>query len=90
MSVKKNTNKKITTEKDALYALKLVIFFILGCLWIQVGGEGGVPLPIGLIFGLVLTTHEHFIIDRKIEYLVLLIAAILSFIEPIGFVLNIG
>ena len=87
----KNTSKKVkVSEKDALYALKLVVFFVLGCLWIQVGGAGGVPIPVGLIFGLVLTTHEHFVIDRKIEYVVLLIAAILSFVEPIGFVLNIG
>jgi hypothetical protein len=90
MSAKNNHKKNQSTDKDLLYALKIVIFFILGCLWIQVGGEGGVPIPIGLIFGLVLTTHEHFIIDRKIEYLVLLIAAVLSFVEPIGFVLNIG
>lgn len=90
MTTKKHSEKAKTTDKNALYALKLVIFFILGCLWIQVGGENGVPLPIGLIFGLVLTTHEHFIVDRKIEYLVLFIAAILSFIEPIGFVLNVG
>lgn len=82
--------KSSKTEKDGLFLLKIVLYFVLGCLWVQVGGANGVPIPVGLIFGLLLTTHEHFIIDRKIEYAVLLIAAILSFIEPIGFVLNIG
>jgi hypothetical protein len=86
----KNRKKSKETEKDSVYILKLVIYFILGCLWIQTGGEGGIPIPVGLIFGLLLTLHEHFILDRKIEYAVLIIAAVLSFIEPVGFVLNIG
>jgi hypothetical protein len=77
-------------EKDGVYVLKLILFFVLGCLWIQLGGDGGVPIPVGLVFGIALTLHEHFIVDRKIEYLVLIIATVLSFIEPIGFVLNIG
>lgn len=89
MAKAKNVNKP-KVEKDSIYVLKLIIFFIVGCLWIQVGGEGGVPIPVGLGLGLLLTAHEHFVIDRKIEYFVLIIATILSFIEPIGFVLNIG
>ena len=87
---RKVNKSKSKTEKDSVYVLKLILFFVLGCLWIQIGGDGGVPIPVGLIFGLVLTTHEHFTIDRKIEYLVLIIATVLSFIQPIGFVLNLG
>jgi hypothetical protein len=85
-----NKKTKNGNNLDTLYLLKIIVYFVLGCLWIQVGGPNGVPIPVGLVLGLVLTTHEHFAIDRKIEYLVLIIATILSFIEPIGFVLNIG
>ncbi len=81
---------KEAPEKDSVYFLKLVVFFILGCLWIRLGSGEGVPIPVGLIFGVLLASHEHFQVDRKIEYLVLLVATILSFIAPIGFVLSIG
>ena len=77
-------------EQDSIYFLKLVLFFLLGCLWVRLGSGEGIPIPVGLIFGVLLASHEHFQIDKKIEYAVLLIATILSFIAPIGFVLNIG
>jgi hypothetical protein len=57
-------------------------------MWLQIG-DSGIAMPVGLLFGLVLVSHDHFKIDRKIEYAVLLFAAILSFIAPIGFVLSI-
>lgn len=82
--------KSEPVERDSVYMLKLILFFILGCLWLQIGGENGVPVPVGLLFGIFLAMHEHFQIDRKIEYAILLVAAILSFIAPIGFVLNLG
>lgn len=93
MAKTKHVNKKATntkTEQDGVYFLKLVLFFIVGCLWIHIGKGDGVSLPVGLILGLLLASHEHFQIDRKVEYAVLLIATILSFIAPIGFVLTIG
>lgn len=81
-------NKK--TEQDSVYFLKLVLYFLLGCMWIKVGAQNSVVLPIGLVFGLVLASHDHFKIDRKVEVAILLIATILSFALPIGFVLNIS
>jgi len=90
--VNKRTGAKVKpdpTEKDSVYFLKLVLFFLLGCLWLQFG-NGSVPIPVGLLFGLILTSHEHFQIDRKVEYAILLIATILSFVAPVGFILNIG
>jgi hypothetical protein len=35
-------------------------------------------LPIGLILGIIFSAHDHFRIDRKIEYAVLLVAALLG------------
>jgi hypothetical protein len=86
----KKKQQKQAVEPDSVYFLKLVLYFILGCLWVQIGGEDGFALPIGLIIGIIFATHDHFQIDRKIEIAVLLIATILSFVAPIGFVLNVG
>lgn len=81
---------KQPVEKDGVYFLKLVLFFVLGCMWLRFGGMNGTPAPIGLMFGILFASHDHFQIDRKIEYAILLVATILSFIAPIGFVLDIG
>ncbi len=88
--IQNKKKQRQTVEPDSVYFLKLVLYFLLGCLWIHVGGENGVSLPIGLIIGILFASHDHFQIDRKIEIAVLLIATILSFIAPIGFILNIG
>jgi hypothetical protein len=77
---------KNAPEKDSVYFLKIVLFFILGCLWIRLQGA---PIPVGLVFGIILAMHDHFKIDRKIEYALLVVAAIISFVSPIGFVLDI-
>jgi len=95
MTAKKTTRtkQKLSTqapEKDGVYFLKLVLFFVVGCLWVRLISLGDIPLPVGLFFGLFLANHEHFQIDKKIEYAVLLVATVLSFIAPIGFVLSIG
>lgn len=83
---KHKSNTKDNSEPDGVFLLKIVLYFILGCLWIQVGDEN-IAIPIGLILGLIFSSHEHFSIDKKIEYTVLFIACILSFVLPIGFVL---
>lgn len=90
MPKNKKLVKKEPAERDSVYFLKLVLYFVLGCLWISAGGDNGLPIPIGLIFGVILASRDHFTIDRKIEFVVLLFAVILSYIAPIGFVLNIG
>lgn len=73
-------------EKDSVYFLKLVLFFILGSLWVQFGDSNGLAIPVGLIFGVLLANHDHFAVDKKIEYAVLLVATILSYAVPVGFV----
>ncbi len=87
MPRKKNT---LPEMKDGGYFLKLVLYMVLGSLWIKVSDNQSwqIPIPAGLIIGLVLTTHEHFKIDRKIEYAVLLIAAFIGFWAPIGIYIN--
>lgn len=84
-------NNKKTKTTDSTYFLKLVVLLILGSLWIKAsnGENWQLPIPIGLIIGLVIVTHEHFKIDRKIEYAVLLMAMLIGFWAPIGLFISI-
>ena len=77
----KSKNKQI----DSTYFLKLVLFLILGSLWLRIDTGGHViPLPFGLVIGLVFASHEHFQLDRKIEYAVLLMAMFVGLWLPLG------
>ncbi|MEO5627652.1 MAG: hypothetical protein ABIQ89_02080 [Candidatus Saccharimonadales bacterium] len=70
---------------DSTYFLKLVMYLILGSLWLRIDtGSHIIPLPVGLVIGLVFATHEHFRLDRKIEYAVLLMAMFVGLWLPIG------
>ncbi|MCA9337202.1 hypothetical protein KC951_00655 [Candidatus Saccharibacteria bacterium] len=82
----KTKQKRVKPEKDSTYFLKLVLLLILGSMWLKVtdGQTWQIPIPVGLILGLLLVMHEHFRIDRKIEYAILLVAALVGFWLPIG------
>ena len=74
-------------ESDSTYILKLVIYLILGAQWLRIENlsEGwSFPLPLGLLLGLWVASHDHFQIDRKIEYALLLVSAFIAFWLPIG------
>lgn len=79
-------NKSVPQELDSVYVLKLVLYLIIGCLWLRIttGEANQIPLPVGLIIGLLFASHEHFQIDRKIEYGVLLMSMFVGFWLPIG------
>ncbi|MBI3984221.1 hypothetical protein HY346_02885 [Candidatus Microgenomates bacterium] len=83
---------KRKTEPDSVYFLKIVMFFILGAIWLKAQKFDFIPgvnaLPVGLLIGLLFARHDHFMIDRKIEYVVLLAGAFLSYIAPIGVVVQ--
>ncbi|HAC56551.1 TPA: hypothetical protein DCF80_03535 [Candidatus Saccharibacteria bacterium] len=80
--------KKPTAESDSAYFLKIVLYIVLGSLWIkfttpiQIGEFQLFGLPIGLVLGLIFASHDHFQVDRKIEYAILVIVAMVSFIIP--------
>lgn len=85
------TNKPASATFDGVYLLKLVLYVILGSLWVKLAGSptsSGVPLPVGFIVGLIFTSHEHFRIDRKVEYAVLVVAALVGLIAPYGIFIN--
>jgi hypothetical protein len=62
------------------------MYLIIGSLWIKVStGDGGqLPLPVGFLIGIMFAMHDHFKIDRKIEYALLLVAMFVGFWLPIG------
>jgi hypothetical protein len=68
----------VQTEYDSVYFLKILLYLILGSVWGLFGGHR--ELPIGLLLGLAMVQHESLQIDRKIEYAVLLIAAVLGLV----------
>jgi hypothetical protein len=88
MAQTKKTSKKLVQRQsnDGAYLLKMVMYLIVGCqwLWFQPSGGQQVPIPIGLLVGLLFAMHEHFQIDRKIEYAVLLVATLAGFVAQIG------
>jgi len=86
--VKTKKNKRLAPkpqELDSVYILKLVLYLILGAQWIRIT-KGGTqfPIPVGLVIGLIFASHDHFQIDRKVEYALLLAATFVAFWLPLG------
>ena len=80
-----STIKRPAVESDGSYFLKLVLYVIVGSQWVWfTADETQIPLPIGFVVGLLFASHDHFQIDRKIEYAILLIAALVAFWTQIG------
>lgn len=82
----KTSKKSVPQELDSVYFVKLVLYLILGSLWLKIthGESLQIPIPLGMIVGLFYASHEHFQIDRKIEYAVLLVAMLVGFWAPFG------
>ena len=79
------SSRVVFKQDDNIYFLKLVLYLILGSIWIRItSGSITIPIPVGLIAGLFFARTEKFAIDRKIEYAILLIATFVSFWLPIG------
>jgi len=78
------------TELDSVYVLKLVMYMIIGTLWLRIGRADGsdIPIPVGFVIGLLFAVHDHFKIDRKIEYAVLLVAMLVGFWSQIGLLIT--
>lgn len=75
----------IAQEADSIYILKLVLYLILGSQWLRITkGSMTIPLPLGLIVGLLFARTERFSLDRKIQYAILLLAMFIGFWLPIG------
>lgn len=71
---KKNSPKRNKPELDSVYFLKVLLYFVLGLIWVKYNGI--VIFPLGLAIGLIFVHTDHFAIDRKVEYAILLISAL--------------
>jgi hypothetical protein len=85
-TVKRVVNTTGSKDLDGVYLLKLTLYVILGSMWIKISNQHGLslPIPVGFIIGLVFASHEHFRIDRKIEYATLLVAMLVGYFAPYG------
>jgi hypothetical protein len=87
------TKKQSNSEPDSVYFLKLVLYVVLGSFWLkfasplQIGDFLLHGFPLGLIIGLIFASHDHFKVDRKIEYAILILVTIVTFFLPAGIVL---
>lgn len=86
MLVAKVKTKSKAKELDGPYFLKMVIYLILGMLWLKVYSANGlrIPIAIGLIGGVFFARRDRYQIDRKIEYAVLLMAMLVGYFTPYG------
>lgn len=82
----KAKQKVAQNELDAIYFLKLVVYLLLGSLWLKItdGQTTQIPIPIGFMIGLVFASHDHIQLDRKVGYAVLLVAMLVGFWAPFG------
>jgi hypothetical protein len=81
-------------ESDSTYFLKLVVYVLLGTLWLKLAEPVvwlGIPIggiPVGLLIGLLLVRKfEKLQADRKIWYAILLVVTIISHFVPAGIVI---
>lgn len=94
MPIKQKTRKKITnSESDSTYFLKLVLYIVFGTLWLKFATPLTLGIfqlngiPVGLLLGLLFASHDHFQVDRKIEYAILIIMTIVTYFLPAGIVI---
>jgi len=87
---KSRANSKSTQNWDGVFLLKMVLYLILGSMWVKLshGNSLHIPLPVGFVAGLLFATHEHFQIDRKLEYTMLLAAMLIGYVAPLGLFIN--
>lgn len=92
---KAKTKRKVVKnphELDGVYFLKIVLYLIIGAQWVYFVDPAltkQIPIPLGLIVGCLFAMHDHFQIDRKIEFAILLIASFIGFWTQTGVLITI-
>ena len=83
---KRKSTKVASQNADSWFIYKIVAYMVAGSIWIRYYPSSGVqlPLPLGAIIAVVVASHEKFQIDRKLEYVVLILAMFIGFWLPIG------
>jgi len=80
--------KPIQNEAMSTRVLKVILYIVLGTIWLKFRPaiNGMIDLPLGLALGAIFASQDHFAIDRRIEYGVLIVATIVSYWLPVGIV----
>ena len=89
--VKNKRKQKIVHELDGVYILKIVMYLVVGSQWVRLVDPAltqQIPIPFGLLLGGFFAMHEHFKIDRKIEFAILLMASFMGFWSQNGIVIE--
>jgi hypothetical protein len=84
---KSKTLARQPRELDGVYILKIVLYLVIGAQWVRLTDPAltkQVPLPFGLVVGGLFAMHDHFQIDRKIEFAILLIACFIGYWSQSG------
>lgn len=84
--------RKLTKNQqlDTTYILKITMYLVLGSQWLYVvyDPSAQLPVPFGALVALMFARHEHFQIDRKIEYAIILLSMFVAFWLPMGITLS--
>lgn len=89
---KRAVRAKAVQELDGIYVLKIVMYLIVGSQWVRLTDPDmtkQIPLPLGLLIGAVFAAHDHFQIDRKIEFAIILLACFVGFWSQMGLFISI-
>lgn len=65
-----------SNETDGQYLLKVLLYLVLGLIWVQ--WEHRSIVPLGLLVGLLFAHYDHFKLDRRMEYVILIFASLLA------------
>ena len=86
----KRKDLKNTNDLDGPYLLKIVMYLIIGGIWFKIttANGGHLPIPVGLLIGIIFARNEQFQVDRKIEYAVLLVAMLVGYFASYGLYIN--
>jgi hypothetical protein len=87
MFMAKSSQITQNNEPDSVFILKVVLYLIVSSLWLNVytSSTHHIPLPLGALVALLFASHDHFKIDRKIEYAIILVAMFVGYWVPVGF-----
>ncbi len=74
--MKKSAKNKKIHESDFAFLIKSALYLLLGTVWVGVGTNRW--LPVGLLIGFICSKIEVLRINRKIEYALLVVGALLG------------
>ena len=82
----KKQAKQSNRNLDYIFIFKIALYLVLSTQWLYIerASSFNIPIPVGALIALFLSFRDHFQIDRKIEYVVILLAMFVGFWLPIG------